>query len=85
MSNRTDQPRSRRVKGRVAPPTTPDRATIAEDREAAGEAHVADRAPTPTEERVAERFGKPQPRVRRFFKQAMERGARQEGEGRPGL
>src|SRR4051812_9548557 len=85
MANRTDQPGPRKVDDRVAPATTPDKDTIREDRKALDQEHSPDREATPEEEAAAERSGDLDPEVSKAYKEAMERGARQEGEGRPGL
>jgi hypothetical protein len=85
MGNKTDQDDARNVGDRLAPPTTPDRDTIREDRASLGEAHDADRPPTPEEEAAAEEAGDVDPAVAKSYKEAMERGAAQEGEGKPGL
>ncbi|MEO7430022.1 MAG: hypothetical protein ABIY48_11650 [Acidimicrobiales bacterium] len=86
MGNRTDQDEPRHVGDRVAPATTPDRATIREDRAAVDEAHDADRPPTPEEEVAAEQAGADvDPDVAGSYKDALRRGAAQEGEGKPGL
>lgn len=81
---RTDQDEPREVGDRLAPPTTPDRNAIAEDRAALDTDHKADRMPTPEEEEAAERQ-QLDPEVAENYKDALERGAAQEGEGRPGL
>lgn len=85
MGDKTDQDEPRRVGERLAPPTTPDRATIKEDRAALSEGHEPDRMPTPEEEAAAERAGDLDPDVARSYKDAIERGAAQEGEGKPEL
>jgi uncharacterized protein (DUF2126 family) len=85
MTNRTDQADTRHVGDRVAPPTTPDKATIAEDRKALDDDHEADRMPTEEEEQAAERLGAPSPQVEEAYEEALERGAKQQGEGKPGL
>ena len=85
MTNRTDQDDTRHVGDRVAPPTTPDKATIAEDRKALEDDHGPDRMPTSEEEQVAEGLGGPSPEVEQAYEDALERGAKQEGEGKPGL
>ena len=82
MGEWTDQDEARDVDGRLAPPTTPDRATIAEDRKALDDDHQADREPTADEEAAAERSGEVDPAVAEAYKDAIERGAAQEGEGR---
>lgn len=81
---RTDQDQSREVDGRLAPPTTPDRKAIAEDRAAVSKEHTADRPPTDEEAEAAERQ-ELDPDVAEAYKDAMERGAAQKGEGKPGL
>jgi hypothetical protein len=82
MGEWTDQDEPREVEGRLAPPTTPDKDSIAEDRKDAGAAHDADRMPTEEEEAAAERAGDTDPHVSEAYKDAIERGANQEGEGR---
>jgi hypothetical protein len=82
MGEWTDQDEARDVDGRLAPPTTPDRATIAEDRKALDDDHQADREPTEDEEAAAERRGDVDPAVAEAYQDAIERGAAQEGEGR---
>jgi hypothetical protein len=84
MGNKTDQDDARQVGDRLAPPTTPARDTIKEDRASLAEAHDADRPPTPDEEAAAER-NQLDPDVAESYKDAMERGAAQEGEGKPGI
>ena len=85
MANKTDQHEARKVGDRLAPPTTPDRDTIGEDRDAMDQTHKADRMPTPEEEAAAERSGPVDPKVAEAYEDAIERGAAQEGEGKPGL
>ena len=82
MGEWTDQDEARDIDGRIAPPTTPDRDTIAEDRKDADAAHDADRPPTEEEEAAAERSGDLDPAVAAAYKDAIERGAAQEGEGK---
>ena len=61
--------------------TRPDATTRQAESEAARADHAADREPTPDEERTAE--GKSlDPGARRDIEEALERGARQQGEGR---
>jgi hypothetical protein len=85
MANRTDQDHPRRVGDRAAPATTPSKKSIREDRKAVDVEHRADREPTAEEEAIAEQHGDAaDPKVASAYKQAIERGARQEGEGRPG-
>ena len=85
MGNKTDQDAPRKVGDRLAPPTTPDRATIREDRAALASEHDADRPPTPDEEGAADQAEDLDPEVAASYKEALERGAAQQGEGRPGL
>ena len=85
MTNKTDQDAARQVGDRLAPPTTPDKDSIKEDRAALDADHAADRMPTPEEEAAAERAPDLDPEVAESYKDAMERGAAQEGEGKPGL
>ena len=82
MGEWTDQDEAREGEGRIAPPTTPDAAPIAEDRAAVDQAHVADRPPTVDEEAAAESAEPVDPEVAQAYEEAMERGAKQEGEGR---
>ena len=84
-AKRTDQSHARKVDGRVAPATTPDKDTIREDRKAVHNQHRPDREPTAEEEVAAERGGAVDPKVAEAYEEALERGARQEGEGRPGV
>lgn len=85
MANKTDQDSARHVGDRLAPPTTPDDDTIKEDRDALHKAHEPDRMPTPEEEAAAERSGPVDPEAAESYKDALERGAAQKGEGKPGL
>ena len=86
MGNKTDQDESRRVGDRLAPPTTPDKDTIREDRSALDTAHDADRPPTPDEEAAAERSaGSAHEDVSDHYEEMLERGAAQAGEGKPGV
>jgi hypothetical protein len=85
MGNKTDQDDARRVGDRLAPPTTPDRQTIGEDRASLDSEHDADRPPTPEEEAAAERADELDPNVAASYKDAIERGAAQQGEGKPGV
>ena len=82
MGEWTDQDEAREVEGRIAPPTTPDKDTIAEDRKDLGNTHEADRPPTEEEEAAAERSGPVDPDVAESYKEANERGANIEGEGK---
>jgi hypothetical protein len=47
--------------------------------------HEPDRMPTPEEEAAAERADADADDVREAYEAATERGARQEGEGKPGV
>lgn len=86
MANRTDQDHTRHVGDRTAPATTPDKQSIREDRKDVDAEHKADRPPTAEEEASADRHGDTvDPEVATAYKEALERGARQEGEGRPGV
>jgi len=82
MGEWTDQDEARDVDGRIAPPTTPDRETIAEDRKALDDDHTADRGPTEEEEAAADAHGPVDPDVAEAYKEANERGAEIEGEGK---
>jgi hypothetical protein len=65
-----------------AKPTRPS-GTTRETEAADAQVHAApDRMPTPDEEDAAERAGKPSPDVERNYDEAIERGAKQPGEGR---
>lgn len=86
MADKTDQDRSRMVGDRLAPPTTPNRDTIKEDRAALDTSHRADRDPTAEEEQAAERTADHAgDDVAEAYEEMLERGAAQEGEGKPGL
>ena len=78
----TDQEEARQLGDRLMPPTAPAREAIREDRAALDNEHKADRMPTEEEERAAEEAGPVDPEVAENYKEAMERGAHQEGEGR---
>ncbi len=82
MGEWTDQDEARDVDGRIAPPTTPNRETIAEDRKALDDDHSADRGPTAEEEAAADAHGPVDPHVAEAYKKANERGAEIEGEGK---
>jgi hypothetical protein len=56
--------------------------TIDADERDARARHDADRPPTPEEEAMAERAGEVPPESAEAYREAMERGARVEGEGR---
>jgi len=69
----------------VADDTKPTRpsGTTREAEEADAQVHATpDRLPTPEEEAAAERAGAESPEVDENYEEAMERGARQKGEGR---
>ena len=84
MGDMTDQDHPRKVGDRLAPPTTPDKDAIQEDRKAMEQEHTADRAPTPEEEAAAERgAAQTDPEAAEHYEEMLERGASQQGEGRP--
>jgi hypothetical protein len=84
MGKMTDQDEARKVGDRLAPPTTPDKNTIKEDRAALTADHGADRAPTPEEEAAAERVAhSADEAVAEHYEDMFEKGAAQEGEGKP--
>lgn len=86
MGDKTDQDQARMVGDRLAPPTTPDKDTIKEDRAALDTSHQADRLPTDDEEAAAERSeASADDDVSESYKEMLERGAAQEGEGKPGV
>ena len=86
MGDITDQDEPRMVGDRLAPPTTPDKDTIKEDRAALDAEHDAGRGPTPEEEEAAERSkDSATPEVAESYEEMLETGAAQEGEGKPGL
>ena len=86
MGDMTDQDEPRKVGDRLAPPTTPDKDTIKEDRAALGNEHEPDRAPTPEEEAAAERSkDSAGGDVAEHYEDMAKKGAAQEGEGKPGL
>ncbi len=86
MAETTDQDEARMVGDRLAPPTTPDKNAIREDRRDVHAAHDADRMPTPEEEQAAERgAGHLDEDAKESYEEMLERGAAQEGEGKPGL
>ncbi len=62
--------------------TRPDAATRATEEEDARVTAHADSKPTEDEERAAERADVDDEAARRSYQEAIERGARQEGEGR---
>jgi hypothetical protein len=63
-------------------PTRPSKATRATDADDAQTPAGSDEQPTPEEEEAAARAGKPSDDVSRNYEDAMERGAKQQGEGR---
>ncbi|MFL6205702.1 MAG: hypothetical protein ACJ739_10165 [Acidimicrobiales bacterium] len=84
MGDTTDQEHPRKVGDRLAPATTPDKDAIREDRKAVDQGHDADREPSPEEEAAAERGASAtDPDSATHYKEMLERGAAQEGEGRP--
>jgi hypothetical protein len=86
MGRRTDQDTSRTVGDRLAPPTTPDKRAIKADRAALAASHEAGPGPTPEEEAAADRTaGSAHAGVVEHYEEMIERGAAQEGEGRPGV
>jgi hypothetical protein len=64
--------------------TRPSDRTREEEAREAGERHVAGREPTADEEAAAEREDV-DPATRQAYEEALERGARQQGEGKPGI
>jgi hypothetical protein len=85
MGDKTDQDHARQVGDRLAPPTTPNSDTIAEDRKALDKEHEPDRMPTAEEEGLADTAEDLDPEAAQKYKEALERGAAQEGEGKPGV
>ena len=86
MGKMTDQDEARHVGDRLAPPTTPDKDAIREDRAALDSDHQADRPPTADEEAAAERTAdSADGEVAERYEEMLERGAAQEGEGKPGV
>jgi hypothetical protein len=63
------------------PDTTPDDQTVAEDELDAKAAHKADRAPTPDEEREAEKNPPVSDESASAYAESIERGANVKGEG----
>ena len=63
-------------------PTRPSEATRATEREDALVHAEPDDAPTSDEEAAAERAGEPDEKSAQAYKEAIERGAREKGEGR---
>ncbi len=85
MGDKTDQDQARQVGDRLAPPTTPNSDSIAEDRKMHDKEHESDRMPTAEEEGLADTSEDLDPEVARKHKEAIERGAALEGEGKPGV
>jgi hypothetical protein len=84
MGDKTDQDHARKIGDRLAPPTTPDKDTIRQDREAMGQSHEAGPEPTPGEAAAADRSASSADgEVAERYEEMLERGAGQEGEGRP--
>jgi len=65
----------------MADHTDPSDATEAEEQREAAKAHAADRAPTPDEEKAAERSGGVDPKVAEAHDKANKTGANVKGEG----
>jgi len=63
-------------------PTRPSDTTQSAEEDDARVHSAPDRMPTPDEEAAAERAGTPRPEVAEQYEDAMERGAKEEGEGR---
>jgi hypothetical protein len=85
MGDKTDQDRPRKVGDRLMPPTIPDRKTIKEDRAALDAPHDAGRGATPEEEDAADRRADTAgDDVAEHYEDMLEKGAAQQGEGRPG-
>jgi hypothetical protein len=68
----------------MADHTRPADATRAEEAEEARKGHDAGRGPTPEEEAAAEQ-NTVDDKTREGYEEMLERGAHQEGEGKPGL
>jgi hypothetical protein len=68
----------------MADHTTPSDVTRAEEARQAGKSHDAGREPTPEEEAAAEK-NSVDPATREGYEDMLERGAKQEGEGKPGV
>lgn len=86
MGKMTDQDEARHVGDRLAPPTTPDKDTIKEDRSALDQEHEPDRAPTSDEEAAAAKSAATADTdVAEHYKDMLEKGAAQQGEGKPGI
>jgi hypothetical protein len=64
--------------------TRPSDRTREEEARAAGERHVAGREPTADEEATAER-DEVDSSSREAYEEMLQRGARQQGEGKPGI
>ena len=84
---KTDQDESRQVGDRLAPPTTPDRETIKQDRAAVDQPHGDSGAQlTPEEEAAADRTkDSADADVAEHYEDMVKKGAAQEGEGKPGV
>ncbi|GEM_PF-3512681 len=68
----------------MAEHTRPSDVTREEEAREAGKGHEAGREATPDEAAAADR-NSVDPKAREAYEDALERGAKQEGEGRPGL
>jgi hypothetical protein len=67
----------------MADHTTPSDTTRSEESHEASKAHEAGRGPTPEEEAAAEK-NSVDPKTREAYEEMLEKGANQQGEGRPG-
>ncbi len=86
MGDMTDQDEPRKVGDRLAPATTPDKDAIKADRDAVSASHDAGPGPTPEEEAAADRTSdSATDGVAENYEDMIEKGATQEGEGKPGL
>lgn len=86
MGDITNQDEPRKVGDRLAPATTPDKDAIKADRDAVSAAHDAGPGPTPEEEAAADRSADSATEdVAESYEDMIEKGAAQEGEGKPGL
>jgi len=64
--------------------TRPSDDTRSEEAREAEKSHDAGREPTPDEEAAADK-NSTDPKTREAYEEALERGANQQGEGRPGI
>ena len=65
--------------------TRPSEDTEAEEAREAEKGHDAGRPPTAEEEAAAERDATVDPKTRKAYEEMTERGAHQQGEGKPGV